>query len=370
MVNRIFNWVSGGLLTGVLALATHAGAAAHQGNSAWQAARDKADCEAARLESSWNLLEARVEAMADRISAATARLGQDSKPAIADDDEDEQQGPVVVNIPGPAWLGIRMEEVSAAKARELKLPAERGVLVTRVAEESPAAKAGLKVNDVITELDGQRVEGTAALERMVREVPAGRSVTLTVWREGSAQTLRAELAPRRGLERGGNRLFMQGPNGWDFNFEMPEIPEVPPVPPIPPLPAIRIGPFETFRAFGAPMLGIDAEDLSGQLGNYFGAPDGEGILVREVMPGTPAEKAGLKAGDVILRVDGERVRNAEDLRSSLREKMSKAAGSGDSEKAAPVTADLTVLRSGKQITARVELQPPVRRLHSARRLAV
>ena len=69
-----------------------------------------------------------------------------------------------------------------------------------------------------------------------------------------------------------------------------------------------------------PRLGIDAEDLSGELGKYFGAPDGEGVLVREVRSGSPAEKAGLKAGDVIIRVAGERVRTSSDLRANLRAK--------------------------------------------------
>ncbi|HUK53307.1 MAG TPA: PDZ domain-containing protein [Candidatus Binatia bacterium] len=371
MVSKIFTWVGGGVLTGVLALAGPAGGAAQSGDGAWQSAQDELQCRTARLARSWERVEERMAALADRVAAKSARFLQDSRPAISGDDD----GQVMVyssSTDGPGWLGIRMEEVSAEKTKELKLPAERGVLVTRVTEDSPAAKAGLKVNDVITEFDGQRVEGTAALERMVREVPPGRSVPITVWRDGSAQTLRAELSARRGMagRDGENRVYVTGPRDWDFNFELPPMPEVPPMPAIPPIPAIQIGPMAGFRAFGAPMLGIDAEDLSGQLGSYFGAPDGEGVLVREVMPSTPAEKAGLKAGDVILRVDGNRVRNAEELRSALREKMDKAAGGSDAEKTPMASAELTVLRAGKQITARVELQPPVRRLHAVRRVAV
>jgi len=378
MVNKIFSWVGGGLLTGLLALGSHGGAATPSGSAAWQAAQDRLDCARARLDDAWDRLEFRASvladraaALADRAAAASERLFQDPGPVTADQNR-EQEGSISVTIQGPSWLGIKMQEVTAENVKELKLPAERGVLVTRVVKDSPAEKAGLKVNDVITEFDGQRVEGVMALERMVHEVPSGRSVSITVWRDGSAQTLHAELSAGRGFTReGGNRMFMMGPGEGEFHVEVPPIPEMPEMPPIPPIPAIQIGPFGTFRAFGAPMLGIDAEDLSGQLGNYFGAPDGEGILVREVMPGTPAEKAGLKAGDVILRVDGNRVRNAEELRSALREKAAKASGEADTGKAAPVvTADLTVLRAGKQTVLRVELQPPVRRLHSAHRLAV
>ena len=69
---------------------------------------------------------------------------------------------------GSGWLGVAIEEVSADKANELKLPADRGVLLTEVEEDSPASKAGLKSGDVVTEFDGQRVEGTLAFRRMVR----------------------------------------------------------------------------------------------------------------------------------------------------------------------------------------------------------
>ena len=85
-----------------------------------------------------------------------------------------------------SWLGVKMQEVTAENVKELKLPAERGVLVREVVPESPAAKAGLKANDVITELDGQRVEGTAQFHRMIHETPAGRTVHLMVWRDGKS----------------------------------------------------------------------------------------------------------------------------------------------------------------------------------------
>jgi len=71
---------------------------------------------------------------------------------------------------------------------------------------------------------------------------------------------------------------------------------------------------------GRPRLGIDAEDLEGDFGNFFGAPEGEGVLVRGVFSDSPASKAGLKVGDVITSVDGERVRSIGDLREKLVEK--------------------------------------------------
>src|SRR2546426_792502 len=90
-------------------------------------------------------------------------------------------------------LGVETAEVNAEKTKELKLPAERGVLLTEIVPDSPAAKAGLKANDVVTEFNGQRVEGAAQFRRLIRETPAGRTVQLTVWRDGRSQTISVTL---------------------------------------------------------------------------------------------------------------------------------------------------------------------------------
>src|SRR5580704_6595525 len=104
-----------------------------------------------------------------------------------DDDNDLQ---VFVNS---GWLGARTSEVTADKVKELKLPAERGVVLGKIIPDSPAAKSGLKENDVITEINGQRIEGAAQFRRMIREIPAGRSVQFTIWRDGRSQTVSATL---------------------------------------------------------------------------------------------------------------------------------------------------------------------------------
>ena len=97
-----------------------------------------------------------------------------------------------------------------------------------------------------------------------------------------------------------------------------------------------------------PRLGIDAEDLSGQLGTFFGAPEGEGILVRGVNTGSPAEKAGVRAGDVITSINGERIRSVGDLREKLSAKRD------EKEK----TVKLGVLRNKSEISLTVELPAP------------
>jgi serine protease Do len=243
---------------------------------------------------------------------------------------------------GPSWLGVETQEVTAENAKELKLPVERGVVVAEVTKDSPAAKAGLKEKDVITEVNGQRVEGAAQFRRMIHEIPAGRAAQLTVWRDGRAQTLSATLG--KAEERHDKWM---GATPGAFAFRMPEVQ-------IPEMPSMDLGEGMGMAIAGRPRLGIDAEDIGGQLGSFFGAPDGEGILVRSVNSGSAAEKAGMKAGDVINTFNGERVRSLGDLRQKL-------ASQTDAK-----TAKIGVLRNRSEVTLSVEL--PERTPKSTRRV--
>jgi serine protease Do len=268
-----------------------------------------------------------------------------SAPEISDkviqleDDPNEPQGDVQVFLgTDGSWLGVETSEVTQQKAKDLKLPAERGAVVGKVLADSPAAKAGLKQNDVITEINGQRVEGTAQFRRMIREIPAGRSVHLTVWRDGRSQTINATLGKSEGRRGSG---MMNGPG--TFSFRMPNIPEMPEIAGLEDLNNLVV------MAPGQTRLGINAEDLQGDFGNYFGAPDGEGVLVREVFPDSPAAKAGLKAGDVITSVGGERIRTASELREKLR--------SGKDAK----SLSLGVLRNKSSLTLSVDLPAPAQK---------
>ncbi len=209
-----------------------------------------------------------------------------------------------------AWLGIFIAEVTREKAQELKLPAARGVLVTEVEPDSPAAKAGLKANDVITEFNEQRVEGTLQFRRLVRETPVGHTVQLTFWRNGQAKTISVEFTSRRAeIEK-----RMLRPRGAETDIHL---------------------------GWRSPLLGISGEDISGQLGTYFGVPGGEGVLIREVKPGSPADKVGLIAGDVLTKVNGEQVRSVSALQDKLRDQK---------------TFSLTVIRKGAQISANIEIE--------------
>ena len=259
-----------------------------------------------------------------------------------EDDPNEPQGNVQVFLDSDgSWLGVETSEVTQQKAKDLHLPAERGAVVGKVLPDSPAAKAGLKQNDVVTEINGQRVEGTAQFRRMIHEIPAGRPVQLTVWRDGRSQTISATLGKSE-ARRGSGMM-----NGQDrFSFRMPNIPEMPEV--------AGLGDLNNFVFMtpGQTRLGINAEDLQGDFGNYFGAPDGEGVLVREVFPDSPAAKAGLKAGDVITSVGGERVRTTSELRDKLR-------GGKDAK-----SLSLGVLRNKSPLNLSVELPAPQKYVRS------
>jgi serine protease Do len=213
--------------------------------------------------------------------------------------------------PGAGWLGVSISDVTDAKAKEMKLPEARGVAIDQVSENSPAAKSGLQKGDVVTEFNGQRVEGVLEFERFVRETTPGRTAKLSVWRSGKSQTISVVIGDAAQSESAAPSPFrfrgrQQGSNG----FPVPELGA-------PALPGFQRG-FQDREQ--APSLGVSAQDLSGQLGSYFGAPDGQGVLVTDVHMGSAGEKAGLKAGDVITKLDGERIHNVAELRAQLRAK--------------------------------------------------
>jgi len=316
------------LSVGLIALPSRSATQDHEQDRAAQLAERLAKLQS-RLDST------QVERAQQATARALARL------------QDIEQLPMVQDLTvmldgeGASWLGVETQEVSSEFAKEHKLPAERGVVIGRVIEDSPAAKAGLKEYDVVTEINGQRIEGAAQFRRMIREIPAGRTVQLGLVRDGHSQSVSVTL----GKSEEGRKVFTAPAAPGTYSFRMPDMPEV-----------LELPQMDWGRGLlleGRPRLGIDAEDLSGALGNYFGAPDGEGILVRDVSAGSPAEKAGLKAGDVITGIDGARIRTV----GELREKM--AAKKGDDK---GTSVELSVTRNKSAISITVQLPAPAQKM--------
>lgn len=205
------------------------------------------------------------------------------------------------------YLGIGVKEIIGERAKELKLKEEAGVEVTRVDAGSPAEKAGLKAGDAVLEYQGNRVEGTEQFVRFVRETPAGRVVKLKIVRGGASQNLTATIGERQ------NSIVGMSPKDRELverdmarmRERLKSMPEVR----MPDIPHAVMG-------WRSGMLGIDGESIEGQLADYFGAKDG--VLVRNVAKDMPAAKAGIKAGDIVLKVEENKVRSPRDITSAIR----------------------------------------------------
>lgn len=235
-----------------------------------------------------------------------------------------------------SYLGVGVAEIDVDRAKALNLKEERGVEVKRIDEDSPAAKTGMKEGDVVLEYNGQRVEGVSQFRRMIRETPPGRQCALLISRNGATQTLKATLNSREGREIAELR------DGEDFQFVMP-MPEMPDIK----IPEFHIPPFHLPEAMPGTMswhsatLGIEGESLSEQLAEFFGVKSG--VLVRSVEKESAAEKAGLKAGDVITKLNGNKISDPHEMSAYLRESKSKR------------TFPLVVVRNRKEITLNVTL---------------
>ena len=270
-----------------------------------------------------------------------------------------------VVLAGPqdgGYLGVQVADVDSAAVSRLKLPALRGARVVSVEDSSPAAKAGLQDDDVIVSLDGQPVRSVAELTRMVRETPAGRSVTLGVVRGGSSRQVTVVTGQRPGLGDMGDmgdmgammapdvhvrmRKLMDDSTRARIREEMDRAREE----------MRRSGdvwrrswrseqarPHAFLFELGGPgRMGVRLQPISDQLGTYFGVEDGHGALVSGVRSESAAEKAGLKAGDVIVEVAGKAVEDPADVVTAIQD-----------ADAGPVT--VKVMRDRKSRTFTVDL---------------
>lgn len=211
------------------------------------------------------------------------------------------------STPGHSYLGVGVSDINSDRVQALKLKDDRGVEVVQVDQDAPAGKAGLKEHDVIVGFNGTPVESQEQFKRLMRETPPRRTVSLNIVRDGQQQTVKVQLADRKQLE---SSVWPREPR--DFAFVAPAIPPMPAMPDFP-----RMWTNETIlRARSS--VGVTLESLTPQLGDYFGVKNGEGLLVRSVQKGTPADAAGLRAGDVIVRVGEQRITDNSDWSDALR----------------------------------------------------
>jgi serine protease Do len=205
-----------------------------------------------------------------------------------------------------SYLGVDTRDITPDRLAALHLKDERGVEVTMVDQDAPAGKAGLKEQDVILTLNGTDVQSVEQLRRMIRETPPGRAVTLGISRGGQPMTIKAELGDRKQ-----SSAHNFGPDTKKFKFNMPMMPAMPLLPDMD-LPAAIVVVHSSARS------GLMVENLTPQLGDFFGAKNGQGVLVRSVEKGSRADKAGFRAGDVIVKINGEPIRDSGDFSHALR----------------------------------------------------
>lgn len=204
---------------------------------------------------------------------------------------------------GSSYLGVDIADVSSERLSALKLKEEHGAEVTMVDEDAPAGKAGLHEHDVILSLNGTSIESAAQLRRMIKETPPGRIVTLGISRDGQPLSIKVQLADRQ-----------KSTESWSDNhgFSM----KIPPIS-LPPLPEIDV-PVTVIIAHSSLRSGLMVENITQQLGEFFGVKGGKGVLVRSVEKGSRGEKAGFRAGDVIVKVNDQPVHDASDFTHALR----------------------------------------------------
>ncbi len=235
------------------------------------------------------------------------------------------------------YLGVDIRDVNDDEIVVLKLKESRGAEITRVDHDGPAGKAGLRERDVILGMNAQVIEGEEQLRRMLRETPAGRAVTIVFSRDGQQQTISIMLADRSVVER----------QAWEQHLTVPDPGTN--AGPSPGAPEARSGRNDSGsqpgfgflhggtampRGFSGSMIGPTAvmsasgsgamlEALGPQLAEFFGVAGGSGLLVRSVEPNSPASVAGMKAGDVVVKVNQIAVANGSDWARLMHENKGK-----------------------------------------------
>lgn len=227
---------------------------------------------------------------------------QDSSVAATAQDSDGLPA-IAFDTAGGNFLGIAAQEVTRENMARYNLREARGLVITRVSAESPAARAGLRVGDVILRFDGEQVTTYRKLQRLVSEAAPEQTVRLSISRGGSEQEVSVTLGTRPNSFQALSRVYGAQAQSAEAGRA---------------LEALRN---QGTIGFGwGRRIGINTTQLTKQLADYFGITGGRGLLVTSVAENSPAARAGLKAGDVITDVDGEKVESSGDLSRAINRK--------------------------------------------------
>jgi serine protease Do len=231
------------------------------------------------------------------------------------------------------YLGVQTVDVTKDNFSKFGLREVRGVAVEKVVENSPAAQAGLQDNDVIVRFNGEEITSVRKLTRLISEVAPDHRARITVLRGGSEREVTATLGRRQGTAL----------TSGTFRTTVPAVPRAPSVPRVYAPPGGTVVTPEVYRDFFSlpgRQIGVGVSTLTKQLGDHFGVADGKGLLINNVRENSAAAKAGLRAGDVIVEVEGKAVGTMGELTRAINEKKE-----GD--------VSLTIIRNRNRQTIRV-----------------
>ena len=241
----------------------------------------------------------------------------------------EPKGPVegkaqrmIFEFPGEGgYLGVQTKDVSKENMAQFGLREVRGVAVEKVLESSPAAQSGIQSGDVIVKFNGEEITSARKLTRLISEVAPDHQARVTILRGGSEREITVTLGKRA------------TPNFQENRFRIENMPQIPEFPRIPETPRVPLAPNGQFIPFGDGdnnvfvwrgdsnrQIGVSIAPLTKQLGDYFGVSDGKGLLINDVRENSPAARAGLKAGDVIVEVEGKQISETFYLLRAINEK--------------------------------------------------
>jgi serine protease Do len=230
-----------------------------------------------------------------------------------------------------AYLGVHIDDLTPQVAAVLRVNESNGAVIADVDQDGPACHAGLLENDVVVAFNGSKVMSSEQLGSLIHATPPGKVVTLTIIRAGARKDVKVTLGewPRPMMRihayPTGEPLSLPGPGATG---RVPSVPDVE-------TPALIMA---------MSHHGLLVEPLTPQLADFFGVQPGRGVLVRSVEKGSPAEMAGLKAGDVITRVNNEQVQDVQDWRRGMYANASKIS--------------VTILRDKHEQTFVINLPPP------------
>ena len=242
----------------------------------------------------------------------------------------DEPNPLLHSGSAQGYLGVLVGDIDSDSVSKLKLKEARGAVITLIDHDAPAAQVGLRVNDVVLDVNGQPVEGAEAFGRMMREIPPGRKITLVISRDGATQTMTVQLVDRKKLD---TDIWNKLNSGSDISS---------PVTGLGILGSGSGGDAPLPGGFHMPFVGSSSlkvgalvEPLTAQMADYLGVPNG--LMVKQVARKSQAAVAGMKAFDVILKVGTDSIATVSDWDRAMRANQGK-------------TVAVTVLRDKKQQT--------------------